>query len=128
MSSLSIFRKASVILTYLSYCLQAKTKQLASLEKQFEVLKWEYEVLQVRFDRVRLERDELKERFGRAVLEVQQKASLKTALMEAKLKNMETKVLGSRELHVCQINWRRLIYEAHYFCLFSSLSYKSKII
>ncbi|KAJ0172361.1 hypothetical protein K1T71_012334 [Dendrolimus kikuchii] len=79
--------------------LAAKTKQLASLEKQFEVLKWEYEVLQVRFDRVLLERDELKSRFSRAVLEVQQKASLKTALMEAKLKNMEARDLGPRELH-----------------------------
>ncbi|KAL0819250.1 hypothetical protein ABMA28_008490 [Loxostege sticticalis] len=76
--------------------LAAKTKQLASLEKQFEVLKWEYEVLQVRFDRVLAERDELK---ARAVLEVQQKASLKTALLEAKLKNLEARDLGPREMH-----------------------------
>lgn len=79
---------------------QAKTKQLNSLEKQFEVLKWEYEVLQVRFDRVQTERDELKTRFSRAVLEVQQKASLKTALLEAKLKNMEGRDAGPREIHV----------------------------
>ncbi|CAG4987658.1 unnamed protein product [Colias eurytheme] len=79
--------------------LAAKTKQLASLEKQFEVLKWEYEVLQVRFDRILAERDELKARFSRAVLEVQQRASLKTALLEAKLKNMEGRDLGPREMH-----------------------------
>ncbi|KAL4717030.1 hypothetical protein ACJJTC_016917 [Scirpophaga incertulas] len=79
--------------------LAAKTKQLASLEKQFDVLKWEYEVLQVRFDKVLNERNELKSRFSRAVLEVQQRASLKTALLEAKLKNMEARDLGPREIH-----------------------------
>ncbi|CAH1635942.1 unnamed protein product [Spodoptera littoralis] len=79
--------------------LAAKTKQLTSLEKQFDVLKWEYEVLQVRFDRVQAERDELKARFSRAVLEVQQKASLKTALLEAKLKNMEGRDTGPGEIH-----------------------------
>lgn len=73
---------------------------MASLEKQFDVLKWEYEVLQVRFDRVLAERDELKMRFSRAVLEVQQKASLKTALLEAKLKNMEGRDAGPSEIHV----------------------------
>ncbi|KAJ8711611.1 hypothetical protein PYW08_008565 [Mythimna loreyi] len=78
--------------------LAAKSKQLASLEKQFDVLKWEYEVLQVRFDRIRRERDELKARFSRAVLEVQQKASLKTALLEAKLKNLEGREVGPREI------------------------------
>ncbi|XP_060805979.1 dynein regulatory complex subunit 4 [Amyelois transitella] len=78
--------------------LAAKTKQLASLEKQFEVLKWEYEVLQVRFDRIMVERDELKSRFTRAVLEVQQRAALKTALLETKLKNMEGRDLGPTEL------------------------------
>jgi hypothetical protein len=36
----------------------------------------------------------------RAVLEVQQKASLKTALLEAKLKNLESRDLGPREIHV----------------------------
>jgi hypothetical protein len=50
---------------YNNVLFQAKTKQLSSLEKQFEVLKWEYEVLQVRFDRVLADRDELKSRFSR---------------------------------------------------------------
>ncbi|XP_034835930.1 dynein regulatory complex subunit 4 isoform X2 [Maniola hyperantus] len=79
--------------------LAAKTKQLASLEQQFEVLKWEYEVLQVRFDRILKERDELKLRFSRAVLEVQQRASLKTALLEAKLKSFQGRDLNPREIH-----------------------------
>ncbi|XP_014354850.2 dynein regulatory complex subunit 4 [Papilio machaon] len=79
--------------------LAAKTKQLASLEKQFEVLKWEYEVLQVRFDRIEKERNELKSRFSRAVLEVQQKVSLKTSLLEAKLKSLEARDLGPKEIH-----------------------------
>ncbi|CAG4954907.1 unnamed protein product [Parnassius apollo] len=79
--------------------LAAKTKQLASLEKQFEVLKWEYEVLQVRFDRMQAERDELKTRFSKAVLEVQQRVALKTALMETKLKILETRDLGPKEIH-----------------------------
>lgn len=55
----------------------------------------------MRFDRIEVERDELKSRFTRAVLEVQQRASLKTALLEAKLKNMESRDLGPREMHVC---------------------------
>ncbi|XP_013147661.1 PREDICTED: growth arrest-specific protein 8 [Papilio polytes] len=79
--------------------LAAKTKQLASLEKQFEVLKWEYEVLQVRFDRIEKERNELKSRFSRAVLEVQQKVSLKTSLLEAKLQSLEARDLGPKEIH-----------------------------
>lgn len=58
-------------------------------------------MLQVRFDRIQAERDELKSRFTRAVLEVQQRASLKTALLEAKLHNMEGRDLGPREMHVC---------------------------
>ncbi|CAB3233787.1 unnamed protein product [Arctia plantaginis] len=79
--------------------LAAKTKQLAVLEKQFEVLKWEYEVLQVRFDRIQKERNELKARFSRAVLEVQQRASLKTALLETKLKNIEGRATAPTEIH-----------------------------
>lgn len=81
-------------------CFQAKSKQLISLTKQFEVLKWEYEVLQVRFDRMQTERDELKARFSRAVLEVQQRVSLKATLLEAKLKSLEARDLGPREIHV----------------------------
>ncbi|XP_011547830.3 dynein regulatory complex subunit 4 [Plutella xylostella] len=78
--------------------LVANSKQLASLEKQFDVLKWEYEVLQVRFDRVKRERDELKNRFTRAVLEVQQKTSLKTALLEQRLKSMEGRTMVPRDM------------------------------
>lgn len=80
------------------------------MEKQFEVLKWEYEVLQVRFDRVMAERDELKARFSRAVLEVQQQASFKCALLEAKLKNLEGKDMGPRELRVSTFRCVRSIY------------------
>ncbi|XP_041983105.1 dynein regulatory complex subunit 4 [Aricia agestis] len=79
--------------------LSSKSKQLSVLEKQFEMLKWEHEVLQVRFDRVQAERDELKARFTKAVIEVQQRASLKTALLEVKLKNMEGRDLGPKDLH-----------------------------
>lgn len=86
--------------------IQAKSKQLTSLEKQFEVLKWEYEVLQVRFDRIEGERDELKNRFSRAVLEVQQKASMKAALLEEKLKTFQHRDLGPRELRVGGITYR----------------------
>lgn len=57
----------------------------------------------MRFDRIQAERDELKSRFTRAVLEVQQRASLKTALLEAKLKNLEGMDVGPRELFVCLI-------------------------
>lgn len=85
---------------YKYYVFQAKTKQLSVLEKQFEVLKWEYEVLQVRFDRIQKERNELKARFSRAVLEVQQRASLKAALLETKLKNVEGRATAPTEIHV----------------------------
>ncbi|KAJ2954636.1 hypothetical protein O0L34_g2930 [Tuta absoluta] len=79
--------------------LAAKTKQLSILEKQYEVLKWEYEVLEVRFNRVLNERDELKARFTRSVLEVQQKATLRTALLESKLKTLQFHDAPNRELH-----------------------------
>lgn len=60
-------------------------------------------MLQVRFDRIQVERDELKSRFSRAVLEVQQRASMKTALLEAKLKNLEGRDKGPSEVHVSTI-------------------------
>lgn len=50
--------------------------------------------------RILVERDELKCRFTRAVLEVQERAALKSALLETKLKNLEGRDLGPTEMNV----------------------------
>lgn len=88
-----------IILNYLVF-LQIKAKELSSLEEQFEVLKWEYEVLQVRFDRILGERDQLKCRYSEAVQEVQQKAALKSALLHFKAKDLKCNDMRPREIAV----------------------------
>lgn len=54
---------------------QKLQKRYNIVQKQFEDLTWESEALQMQCDKVIEERDQLKERFEEAVLEVQQKSS-----------------------------------------------------
>ncbi|XP_023646085.1 dynein regulatory complex subunit 4 isoform X1 [Paramormyrops kingsleyae] len=54
-------------------------------EKENKDLKWEHEVLEQRFGKVQAERDELYQKFTKAIQEVQQKSGFKNLLLEKKL-------------------------------------------
>lgn len=59
--------------------------RLKSTEKELNDLKWEHEVLEQRFQKVQVERDELYSKFTAAIQEVQQKSGFKNLLLERKL-------------------------------------------
>ncbi|KAK2894901.1 hypothetical protein Q8A67_012130 [Cirrhinus molitorella] len=54
-------------------------------EREMKELKWVHEVLEQRFTKVQLERDELYMKFSKAIQEVQQKSGFKNLLLECKL-------------------------------------------
>ncbi|XP_013982530.1 dynein regulatory complex subunit 4 [Salmo salar] len=53
--------------------------------KEMKDLKWEHEVLEQRFSKVQVERDDLYKKFTQAIQEVQQKSGFKNLLLERKL-------------------------------------------
>ncbi|CAM4578576.1 unnamed protein product [Leuciscus chuanchicus] len=59
--------------------------RLKIFDRELKELKWEHEVLEQRFTKVQLERDELYMKFTKAILEVQQKSGFKNLLLECKL-------------------------------------------
>ncbi|XP_063294430.1 dynein regulatory complex subunit 4 [Pelobates fuscus] len=64
----------------------ASTKaRLKQTEKELADLKWEHEVLEQRFEKLQVERDELYRKFTTAIHEVQQKNGFKNLLLERKL-------------------------------------------
>uniref|UniRef100_A0A8C2BRC5 Dynein regulatory complex subunit 4 n=1 Tax=Cyprinus carpio TaxID=7962 RepID=A0A8C2BRC5_CYPCA len=64
----------------------ARTRaRLKISEREMKELKWVHEVLEQRFTKVQLERDELYMKFTKAIQEVQQKSSFKNLLLESKL-------------------------------------------
>ncbi|CAF4365400.1 unnamed protein product, partial [Adineta steineri] len=66
-----------------------KTKsQLKNCEADFKNSQWEYEVLLQRFEIIQKERDDLYNKFIKAINEVQQKSSLKNLLLEKKLSTL----------------------------------------
>lgn len=69
----------------------------SSASKELNDLKWETEALQMRCEKLTEERDELKEKFEEAVMELQQKVTLKNVLLERKL-NIAEKEAEKREL------------------------------
>ncbi|KAL3280066.1 hypothetical protein HHI36_017573 [Cryptolaemus montrouzieri] len=60
--------------------------KLNQTRKEFEDLKWANEALEIRFEKLQSEHQELKKRFNQAILEVQQKTSLKNILLEKRIK------------------------------------------
>lgn len=81
----------------------ANTKRtLAATQKELEVLRWENEVLELRLEKMQQERDELRDRFCAAVLEVQQKSGLKSILLEKKLKAL-AELLDQREAQFSEV-------------------------
>lgn len=68
----------------------SRTKNnLTTATKQLNELKWETEALRMRCEKLSEERDQLKNKFEEAVLELQQKTGLKNVLLERKLLMLE---------------------------------------
>lgn len=70
--------------------------------KDYDNLKWENEVLELRFDKCQSERDELYSRFVSAILELQQKTGLKNVLLEKKLEKL-SELLEQREVQISEV-------------------------
>ncbi|NXF29083.1 DRC4 protein, partial [Nyctibius bracteatus] len=71
-------------------------------QKELKDLQWEHEVLVQRFSRVQAERDELYQKFTKAINEVQQKAGFKNLLLECKLKGL-LGVLEKKEVELSEV-------------------------
>lgn len=84
-------------------------KALLEVQKDLENLKWENQLLQEKVESLEVEKNELNENLLKTVLEVQQKSSLRSVLLEKKLKSTED-LLEQREaqfsevLSLCQID------------------------
>ncbi|NWI65392.1 DRC4 protein, partial [Todus mexicanus] len=81
----------------------ARTKaHLKITQKDLKDLQWEHEVLEQRFSKVQAERDELYQKFTKAINEVQQKTGFKNLLLERKLKGL-LEVLEKKEVELCEV-------------------------
>ncbi|CAF4056194.1 unnamed protein product [Rotaria magnacalcarata] len=67
---------------------ESKKNQMKNCESDLKNSKWEYEVLLQRFEIIQKERDDLYNKFIKAINEVQQKSSLKNLLLEKKLSTL----------------------------------------
>ncbi|XP_053934565.1 dynein regulatory complex subunit 4 isoform X2 [Cuculus canorus] len=71
-------------------------------QKELKDLQWEHEVLVQRFSKVQAERDELYQKFTKAINEVQQKTGFKNLLLERKLKGLHT-ILERKEVELSEV-------------------------
>ncbi|KFW03672.1 Growth arrest-specific protein 8, partial [Eurypyga helias] len=71
-------------------------------QKELKDLQWEHEVLVQRFSKVQAERDELYQKFTKAINEVQQKTGFKNLLLERKLKGLLS-VLEKKEVELSEV-------------------------
>ncbi|XP_040471361.1 dynein regulatory complex subunit 4 isoform X2 [Falco naumanni] len=79
------------------------TKALLKVtQKELKDLRWEHEVLEQRFVKVQAERDELYQKFTKAINEVQQKTGFKNLLLERKLKGLLS-VLEKKEAELSEV-------------------------
>ena len=65
--------------------LQNSKARIKVQQQEYTDLSWEHEVLQQRFTHIQKERDELYDKFAKAIYEVQQKSGFKNLLLEKKL-------------------------------------------
>ncbi|NWS64965.1 DRC4 protein, partial [Chunga burmeisteri] len=75
--------------------------RLKVTQKELKDLQWEHEVLEQRFSKVQAERDELYQKFTKAINEVQQKTGFKNLLLERKLKGLLS-VLEKKEVELSE--------------------------
>ncbi|KAM4638861.1 dynein regulatory complex subunit 4 isoform 3-T3 [Amazona ochrocephala] len=71
-------------------------------QKERKDLQWEHEVLEQRFRKVQVERDELYQKFTKAIHEVQQKTGFKNLLLERKLTGL-LDVLEKKEVELSEV-------------------------
>ncbi|XP_039930965.1 dynein regulatory complex subunit 4 isoform X3 [Hirundo rustica] len=71
-------------------------------QKELKDLQWEHEVLEQRFGKVQAERDELYQKFTKAINEVQQKTGFKNLLLERKLKGL-LNLLEKKEVELSEV-------------------------
>ncbi|XP_071653903.1 dynein regulatory complex subunit 4 [Temnothorax longispinosus] len=83
-------------------CLVNTKRRLSTVVKDLENLKWENEVLELRFEKCQSERDELHSRFVSAIFELQQKTGLKNVLLEKKLEKLSD-LLEQREAQISEV-------------------------
>ncbi|XP_064315884.1 dynein regulatory complex subunit 4 isoform X3 [Phalacrocorax carbo] len=76
--------------------------RLKVTQKELKDLQWEHEVLEQRFSKVQAERDELYQKFTKAINEVQQKTGFKNLLLERKLKGLLS-VLEKKEVELSEV-------------------------
>ncbi|CAG9463844.1 unnamed protein product [Pedinophyceae sp. YPF-701] len=76
--------------------------RLLQADKKLKNLEWENEVLQQRFAEVQRERDDLYDRFERSIYDVQQKAGLRSMLLERKLEAMSEQ-LEKKESQLAEV-------------------------
>nr|XP_015223828.1 PREDICTED: growth arrest-specific protein 8 isoform X2 [Lepisosteus oculatus] len=76
--------------------------RLKVADKEMKDLKWEHEVLEQRFSKVQAERDELYQKFVKAIQEVQQKSGFKNLLLERKLSAL-TETLEKKEAQLNEV-------------------------
>ncbi|KAF7405249.1 hypothetical protein HZH66_004155 [Vespula vulgaris] len=77
-------------------------RKLSLVTKDYDNLKWENEVLELRFEKCQSERDDLHSRFVSAILELQQKTGLKNVLLEKKLEKL-SELLEQREVQISEV-------------------------
>ncbi|NWW92300.1 DRC4 protein, partial [Rhynochetos jubatus] len=92
---LAHYGKDKEVLTNTKACLKVTQKKLKDLE-------WEHEVLEQRFSKVQAERDEIYQKFTKAINEVQQKTGFKNLLLERKLKGL-LRVLEKKEVELSEV-------------------------
>lgn len=82
--------------------LASTKRRLSTVAKDLENLKWENEVLELRFEKCQSERDELHSRFVSAIFELQQKTGLKNVFLEKKLEKL-SELLEQREAQISEV-------------------------
>ena len=89
-----------------SALISAQSK-LKSSQKKVENLSWEVEVLQQKYARAIRERDEIHSKFSSAIIEMQQKSSLKYMILEKKISAMREELnVKEAQLHASGITGR----------------------
>ncbi|XP_048371129.1 dynein regulatory complex subunit 4 isoform X1 [Sphaerodactylus townsendi] len=76
--------------------------RLKVTQKELKDLQWEHEVLEQRFGTVQAERDELYQKFTKAINEVQQKTGFKNLLLERKLQGLSN-MLEKKEVQLNEV-------------------------
>ncbi|NXD31939.1 DRC4 protein, partial [Spelaeornis formosus] len=71
-------------------------------QKELKDLQWEHEVLEQRFSKVQAERDELYQKFTKAINEVQQRTGFKNLLLERKLQGL-LDLLEQKEVELSKV-------------------------